>query len=86
LIDNKDAEFTDEGFVSCGSSKGKVSTGISSTFTVQRDQEKYAEPFSNFGRGQGLRWDNEQSDGISKQSEYSSEDETIIQRERHSVF
>jgi hypothetical protein len=35
----------------------------------------YAEPFSNYGEGSKLNWN-----GIAKQLDFGSEDETIIQR------
>jgi hypothetical protein len=35
----------------------------------------YAEPFSHYGDGAGLKWN-----GISKQAGFGYEDETIIQR------
>jgi hypothetical protein len=44
----------------------------------------YAEPFSRYGGGDELHWDwddiSKHCDGISKQSSFGCEDETIIQR------
>jgi hypothetical protein len=44
----------------------------------------YAEPFSHYGKGDKLHWDwdsvSKHLDGISKQSDFGYEDETVIQR------
>jgi hypothetical protein len=83
LVD-KDVERIDEGFVSCGSSKGKGFSGyIFNIYCPKGTKMMYAEPFSNYGKGAGMRWDSYRGfnlDGISKQSKFGYEDETIIQR------
>lgn len=71
-------EGTDKGFISCGTAEGK---GFSSRpvqlkiFTPKGTEALYAEPFSKNGAGDKQYWD-----GSSKQSWFSSEFETIIQR------
>jgi hypothetical protein len=80
LVDTK-TEVTDEGFVSCGSSKGKGFSGyIFNIYCPKGTKMMYAEPFSNYGDGDNMRWDSPHLDGISKQSNFGYEDETIIQR------
>jgi hypothetical protein len=67
---------TDEAFLSCGSAKGKGFSGyIFNVYCPQGTKMMYAEPFSYYGNGAKLSWD-----GISKQSSFGYEDETIIQR------
>jgi hypothetical protein len=74
-------EITDEGFVSCGSSKGKGFSGyIFNIYCPKGTKMMYAEPFSDYGHGDKIRWDNLHLDGVSKQSSFGHEDETIIQR------
>ena len=68
----------DQGFMSCGSTKGHGFTGndvILNIYCPKGTQMLYTEPFSAFGNGQGKNWN-----GTDKQSWFSSEDETIIQR------
>jgi hypothetical protein len=77
---------TDHGFVSCGSSKGKGFGGyIFNVYCPKGTKMMYAEPFSHYGHGAKLHWDwdsvSKHLDGISKQSDFSYEDETIIQRD-----
>jgi SPP1 gp7 family putative phage head morphogenesis protein len=75
LVDTK-TEVIDTGFVSCGSSKGKGFSGyIFNIYCPKGTKMMYAEPFSNYGHGNGLKWD-----GITKQTSFGYEDETIIQR------
>ncbi|GMO48401.1 MAG: hypothetical protein Pg6C_10990 [Treponemataceae bacterium] len=72
----KGKTVSDEGFVSCGSAKGQGFRGyIFNIYCPKGTKMLYAEPFSNYGLGGELNWD-----GISKQSDFGSEDETIIQR------
>jgi hypothetical protein len=78
---NAKADITDEGFVSCGSSKGKGFSGyIFNIYCPKGTKMMYAEPFSRYGDGDKMRWDSPRLDGISKQSSFGYEDETIIQR------
>jgi uncharacterized protein with gpF-like domain len=80
---NKEVERTDDGFVSCGSSKGKGFSGyIFNIFCPKGTKMMYAEPFSHYGDGDKLHWDSvsKHLDGISRQSNFGYEDETIIQR------
>jgi SPP1 gp7 family putative phage head morphogenesis protein len=82
LVD-KEVNRTDHGFVSCGSSKGKGFSGyIFNIYCPKGTKMMYTEPFSYYGGGDKLRWDSisKHSDGISKQSGFGYEDETIIQR------
>jgi hypothetical protein len=83
LVD-QEIERTDDGFVSCGSSKGKGFSGyIFNIYCPKGTKMMYAEPFSHYGDGDKIRWDNYGGlnlDGISKQSSFGYEDETIIQR------
>jgi hypothetical protein len=73
LINKK---ITDDGFVSCGSAKGKGFSGyIFNIYCPKGTKMMYAEPFSAYGRGSGLNWN-----GIAKQLDLGHEDETIIQR------
>ena len=68
----------DEGFMSCGSTKGhgfSSSDVILNIYCPKGTQMLYAEPFSAFGNGGKKSWD-----GTSKQSWFSSENETILQR------
>jgi SPP1 gp7 family putative phage head morphogenesis protein len=74
-------EVTDHAFVSCGSSKGKGFSGyIFNIYCPKGTKMMYAEPFSAYGNGDKMRWDSLYLDGISKQSDFGYEDETIIQR------
>jgi hypothetical protein len=80
LVD-KNIERTDDGFVSCGSSKGKGFSGyIFNIYCPRGTRMMYAEPFSHYGDGDKMRWDSPRLDGKSKQSSFGYEDETIIQR------
>jgi hypothetical protein len=80
LVDNE-TKRTDHGFVSCGSSKGKGFSGyIFNIYCPKGTKMMYAEPFSHYGDGDKMRWDSPRLDGISKQSSFGYEDETIIQR------
>jgi hypothetical protein len=70
------SEVVDEAFVSCGSAKGKGFNGyIFNIYCPKGTKMMYSEPFSHYGNGGKLNWD-----GISKQSSFGYEDETIIQR------
>ena len=74
-------EIIDHAFVSCGSSKGKGFSGyIFNIYCPKGTKMMYAEPFSHYGDGDKMRWDSLNLDGISKQSDFGYEDETIIQR------
>ena len=74
--------MSDEGFMSCGSCKGK---GMSKKCRLEIYAPKgtkgiYAEPFSSLGNGAGMNWDSLKLDGKSPQSTFSHEFETILQR------
>ena len=65
-------------FMSCGVSKGKGFSSkpvIVNVYAPEGTQMMYAEPFSYFGLGDGLKWD-----GVTSQSSFGSEAEMIIQR------
>lgn len=66
----------DEAFMSCGSARG---TGFNGTmvyvYAPKGTKALYAEPFSNYGNGDGLSWN-----GVSGQNSFGGEFETIIQR------
>ena len=67
--------------MSTGSAKGqgfkrKVEMEI---LAPKGTQALYVEPFSALGNG-STHWDSDRADGKSKQSYFSSEDETIIQQ------
>jgi hypothetical protein len=84
LVD-KDVMRTDYGFVSCGSTRGKGFSGyIFNIYCPKGTKMMYAEPFSNYGHGDKLHWDwdsiSKHLDGMSEQSSFGYEDETIIQR------
>jgi uncharacterized protein with gpF-like domain len=84
LVD-QETRATDHGFVSCGSSKGKGFRGyIFNIYCPKGTKMMYAEPFSHYGDGDKLHWDwdsiSKHLDGISRQSSFGYEDETIIQR------
>lgn len=65
----------DEAFVSCGSAKGTGFSGyIFNVYAPKGTKMIYAEPFSAFGSGGGKTWD-----GLSTQSYFGHEFETIIQ-------
>jgi len=67
----------DQGFVSCGSSKGSGFSGyIFNIYCPEGTKMMYAEPFSAYGHGaRSSSWD-----GKTGQKTFSMEDETIIQR------
>lgn len=66
----------DEAFVSCGSAKGAGFSGyIFNIYAPKGTKMLYAEPFSAFGQGHGQNWD-----GLSGQTSFGGEFETIIQR------
>ena len=66
----------DEAFVSCGSAKGAGFSGyIFNVYAPKGTKMLYAEPFSAFGQGHGQNWD-----GLSGQTSFGGEFETIIQR------
>lgn len=66
----------DEAFVSCGSAKGTGFSGyIFNVYAPKGTKMLYAEPFSAFGQGHGQNWD-----GLSGQTSFGGEFETIIQR------
>jgi SPP1 gp7 family putative phage head morphogenesis protein len=68
--------ITEDAFASCGSAKGKGFSGyIFNIYCPKGTRMMYAEPFSHYGDGAKLTWD-----GKTKQSNFGSEDETIIQR------
>jgi hypothetical protein len=76
LLVDTEKRITDQGFVSCGSAKGLGFSGyIFNIYCPSGTKMLYAEPFSRYGNGVGLDWD-----GISRQSGFGYEDETIIQR------
>lgn len=64
-------------FTSTGVAKGKGFSGdcILNIYAPKGTQMMYAEPFSHYGDGDGLKWD-----GIRKQSSFGYEAEMIIQR------
>lgn len=72
-------EVSDAGFMSCGSAKG---TGFSGTvlniYCPEGTQALYVEPFSQYGGGAGKNWD-----GVSDQSYFGGELETLLQRNTH---
>lgn len=69
-------KIVDEAFVSCGSVKGAGFRGyIFNIYAPKGTKMLYAEPFSAYGNGAMSGWD-----GISTQSSFGSEFETIIQR------
>jgi hypothetical protein len=69
-------EVTDAGFLSCGSAKGRGFSGcIFNIYCPKGAKMLYAEPFSDYGRGDGLNWDD-----ATKQKDFGGEFETIIQR------
>jgi len=73
-----DARITDNAFFSCGSTKGRGFSGgyIFNVYCPKGTKMLYAEPFSAYGAGaRSSTWD-----GKSGQTNFSSEDETIIQR------
>lgn len=73
LVDKK---ITDEAFVSCGTMKGTGFSGyIFNIYAPQGTKMMYVEPISQYGGGSGLSWD-----GVSGQSSFEYEFETIIQR------
>lgn len=67
----------DQAFTSCGTAKGEGFSGpmILNIYCPRGTQMMYAEPISFFGDGDKLNWD-----GVSKQYNFSTEDETILQR------
>lgn len=68
---------TEYGFMSMGSAKGQGFSGdiLMNIYAPQGTKAMYVEPFSAFGMGDGKAWD-----GISKQSSFGSELETILQQ------
>ena len=68
---------TEYGFMSCGSSKGQGFSGniILNIYAPSGTKMMYGEPFSQFGTGDGRSWN-----GISKQSSFGYELETILQQ------
>jgi hypothetical protein len=76
LLVDTEKNITDHAFVSCGSAKGQGFSGyIFNIYCPKGTKMMYAEPFSNYGRGDGINWN-----GITKQAGFGHEDETIIQR------
>ena len=74
LLINK--TIPDDAFFSCGSAKGMGFDGyIFNIYCPKGTKMMYSEPFSYYGNGDSLAWD-----GVSKQSSFGTEDETIIQR------
>lgn len=73
----------DDAFMSCGTAKSTGFTDQGVSFTIycpEGTEALYAEPFSQYGGGDGRRWDSARYDGKSTQSIFSSEFETILQR------
>ena len=73
---------TDKGFMSCGSTMGKGASSGDVTFKIfcpKGTVGMYVEPFSTCGYGDKINWD-AAFDGKSKQSSFSYEQETILQR------
>lgn len=73
----------DDAFMSCGTAKSTGFTDELVSFTIycpEGTEALYAEPFSQYGGGDGRRWDSVQSDGKSSQGFFSDEFETILQR------
>lgn len=70
-------EIQEGGFMSAGSAKGKGFDKdiIFNIFAPKGTKAAYAEPFSAFGHGSGKSWD-----GVTGQTRYSGEFETIFQR------
>lgn len=70
-------EVSDEAFMSCGSSKGAGFSGnILNIYCPEGTQALYCEPFSYYGHGaMSANWD-----GVSDQSSFGGELETLIQR------
>lgn len=70
-------ERPEYGFMSCGSSKGRGFSGdiLMNVYAPKGTKMMYVEPFSTFGMGDGLKWD-----GDSKQSNFGTELETILQQ------
>ena len=75
-------DMTDHAFMSCGTSIG---TGMSKQcrleiYCPKGTKGMYAEPFSACGKGDKINWDSKRTDGRSKQSSFSGEQEMILQR------
>ena len=73
----------DDAFMSCGTAKSTGFTDELVSFTIycpEGTEALYAEPFSQYGGGDGRRWDSVRSDGKSSQGFFSDEFETILQR------
>lgn len=70
-------EVSDAAFMSCGSAKGVGFSGpaILNIYCPEGTKALYCEPFSRYGYGGGKSWD-----GISDQSSFGSELETLLQR------
>lgn len=67
----------DDAFMSCGSTEGTGLSGkvIYHIFCPEGTKGLYVEPFSSNGEGDGTSWD-----GYKKQSSFSQEFETVLQR------
>ena len=73
----------DEGFMSCGTAKGKGFTEKEvqlSVYCPSGTEGLYVEPFSALGSGHGMNWDEMNEDGRAAQVGFSDEQETILQR------
>lgn len=70
-------EVTEYGFMSCGSSKGQGFSGdiLLNVYAPAGTKMMYVEPFSRYGEGDKRSWD-----GISAQSSFGYELETLIQQ------
>lgn len=76
LLLNK--EVVEYAFCSCGDAKGKGFSHkpiILNVYVPKGTKMMYVEPFSQFGHGNGIKWD-----GISKQSSFGDEAEVILQQ------
>ena len=72
----------DDAFMSCGttSETGMEKNCRMSIYCPKGTKALYAEPFSHLGEGKGINWDSKRKDGISEQTFFSDEFETILQR------
>jgi hypothetical protein len=77
ILDSSSNYGQDKAFLSCGSGKGTgtPSEVIMNIYCPKGTKMMYAEPFSKWGKGGKKDWD-----GVSGQTEFSREDETILQR------
>lgn len=75
--------ITEYGFMSMGSSKGMGFSGdiLLNIYAPSGTKMMYVEPFSGFGNGSGRSWD-----GISPQSSFGTELETILQQNTQFVI